>query len=69
MHLVADPINSMTPQFVDLGFSNVDSLDKGAGLWTPATRFGRPTGVARWSALDHVFGETTAVGDAVSANS
>ena len=69
MHLSADPVNSVAPKFVYLGFSTVDVLDKGAGLWTPATRVGRPMDVAHWSAPDHIFGETTAVGDAVSTKS
>ena len=53
---MADPINSMTPQFVDLGFSNVDSLDKGAGLWTPTTVVLGSADVAHWIAPDHIFG-------------
>ena len=32
MHLMVDPINSMTPKFGNLGFYTVDALDKGAGL-------------------------------------
>ena len=37
MHLTTHPINYVTPQFVDFGFSTVDALDKGDGLWTPST--------------------------------
>ena len=69
MHFATDPVNSVTPQYVYLGFSSFDVLDKVTGLWTPATRVGRPIDFSRWSAPDHIFGETTAVGDAVSANS
>ena len=69
MHLAADLVNSVTPQFVDLGLSNIDALDKVAGLWTPATRFGRPMDFSYWRSMDHIFGETTAVGDAVSTKS
>ena len=69
MHIAAYPINSVTQQFVELGLSTVDALDKGAGLWNPATRVGRPMDVDHWSVPDHIFGETTAVGDAVSAKS
>ena len=69
MHLESDPTNSMTPQLVGLGFSTIYALDKVAGLWTPATRVGSPTYVSHWSAADHIFGETTAVGDSVGANS
>ena len=32
MHLAADSVNSVILEFVDLGFSNVSSLDKGAVL-------------------------------------
>ena len=56
MHLAADPINSVTPHFVDLGFSTVDALDKGAGLWTPTTVVLGSADVAHWSAPDHIFG-------------
>ena len=59
----------MTPQFVDLEFSTVDALYKGAGLWNPATRFGSPMDVSHWSAPDHIFEKNTVVGDAVSAKS
>ena len=69
MHLVADPANNVTPQFVDLWFSTVDELDKGAGIWTPASRARRSMDVAHWRAPDHIYGENTAVGDAVSARS
>ena len=69
MHLVADPVNSVTPKFVDLWFSTADALDKGADIWTPYTRVVRPKDVSHWSAPDHIFGKTTAVGDPVSAKS
>ena len=61
MHLTVDPVNSVTPQFVDLGFSTVDALGTGASLFTPATRVGRTADVAHWSAPDHIFVETTVV--------
>ena len=32
MHLTTDPINPVTPKFVDLGFSNVDAPNKGDGI-------------------------------------
>ena len=35
MHLAIDPVNSVTPQFVDLGFSTINTLDTCAGHWTP----------------------------------
>ena len=55
IHLTEDPVNSVTPQFVDLGFYTVEALDKGAGIWTPDTIFGGPTDVSHWSALDDIF--------------
>ena len=45
MHLTTHPINYVTPQFVDFGFSTVDALDKGDGLWTPSTIVLRHTDV------------------------
>ena len=69
MHLAADPVHSMTPQFVYLRFSTIDVLYKGADLWTPGTRAGRHIYVAHWSVPDHIIGETTAVGDSVSTKS
>ena len=35
MHLAIDPVNSVTPQFVGLGFSTINALDTCAGHWTP----------------------------------
>ena len=69
MHNAVDPINYVTPQFMYLGFFTVDTLYIGAGLWTPANRVVRHTDFAHWRAPDHIFGETTVVGDAVSAKS
>ena len=39
MNLVAYPINIPAPQFMDLGLSNINPLDKISSLWTPATIF------------------------------
>ena len=66
MNLVTDPVNLVKPQFMDLGISTINTLNKDAGLWRPATRVRRSTGVSHWRAPDHVVGESTAVGDAVS---
>ena len=43
-------------------------MDKGASLWNPSSRVGRPTDVTHGSAPDHIK-KNTAVGDAVSAKS
>ena len=62
MNFTADPIQIQTPQFVDLGFSAINTLDEVSGLSTPATRIRRPIDGAYWSKPTHIFGETTAVG-------
>ena len=69
VNLAVDTINIPAPQFVYLEISTIGLLDKGTSLWTPATRVGRHTDVAHWSVLDHIFGKTTVVRDAVSAKS
>ena len=69
MNFAEDPANAPSPQFVGFGISNINALDKGASLWTPATRFLSPTDVAHWSAPDHIFWKIKAVGDSVSAKS
>ena len=69
MNLAADPVNIPAPKFVDLGISTIKSMDKGANLWTPATRFGSPTDVFHCITPDHIFGRTTEVGDTVIAKS
>ena len=38
MNLAADSVNIPAPKFVDLGFSAIDVVDKGASLWTPDIR-------------------------------
>ena len=62
---MADTVNIPEPQFIDLGLSTIDTLDKGTSLWTPATRVGRPTDVSHWSMSEHIFGKYTAVRNAV----
>ena len=34
-HLASDSVNIPAPQFVDLGLSTINSLDKGSSLWNP----------------------------------
>ena len=69
VHLAADPVQNQTPQFVNFGLSTVDALDKGAGLWTPATRFGRPMDVDHMVTEPNRDGKNRVVGDAVRENS
>ena len=66
---MADTVNIPELQFVDLGLSTINVLDKGTSRWTPTTRFGRPTDVSHWSTPNHIFGKNTVVGDAVRAKS
>ena len=69
MNLTSDPANIPAPQFVDLGLSNINALDKGASLWTPATRVGRPADVAHGSVSDLIPLKTTVVRENVSSKS
>ena len=50
------------PQFVDLGFSTINSLDEGSGISTTATRIKKPADGVYWRSPNHVFDENTAVG-------
>ena len=52
-------VNIPAPQFMHLVLSTIDTLDKGANIWIPATRVVSPTDVAHWSTPYHIFGETT----------
>ena len=67
MNLAEDPVNIPAPQFVYLGLSTINALDKGSSLCTPSTIVGKPTDGAHWRAPNHIFGETTAVGNDVIA--
>ena len=67
MNLEEYPVNPVTSQFVYLGLSTVDALDKEASLLTPATRVGISTDFSHQRAPDHIFGTTTAAGGAVNA--
>ena len=61
MNLTEDPVQTQTPQFVDLGISAINALDEGSGLSPPATRIQSPMYGDYLSAPNHIFGETTAV--------
>ena len=56
-----DLIQTHTPQFMDMGFSTINSLDESGGLNTPATRIQRSMYGSHWSAPDHVFDEEISV--------
>ena len=62
MNFTADPVQTQTPQFMDLGYWTINALDKSSGLITRAARIRRTSNGAHCSAPNHVFGETTAVG-------
>ena len=64
-----DPVNPMTLQFVDHGFSTVDTLHKGSGIWSPAYIFIRPSDVAHCNTPDNNVGKSISVEGAVSAKS
>ena len=57
-----DPVQILTPKFVDLELSTVYALDKGSVPSTPDTRIQRPKDGANWSAPNNIFGETIEVG-------
>ena len=62
MNLTADPVQTQTPQLVDLGISTIHALDKVSGISTPDIRIRRTVDVAHWSVPNHIFGQTTEVG-------
>ena len=62
MNFAGGVVQTQTPQFMDLGLSAIKAFDEISFLGTPVTRIRRPTDGSHWSAPDHVFGETIAVG-------
>ena len=56
------PVQTHTPQFVYIGLLAINALDEGSGIITPSNRIQRPMNGTHWSALNHICGETTAVG-------
>ena len=62
MNFSADPVQTQTPQFMDLGFSDINAFYESSGLSTPATRIRSPIYGAHRSAPNSVSGETMAVG-------
>ena len=69
MHLATDPINPVTSQFVDHGFSTADALNKGASIWSPATIIIRSSYVTHLSTENHDVGQIAEVEDYVGAKS
>ena len=62
MNFSADTIQTYTAQLMDMGFSAINSLDKGSVISTSAIKIIMPRDGNHWSAPNHMFGETTAVG-------
>ena len=62
VEFTADSIQTQTPQYMDLGFSTIISLDEISDLSTPDAIIRRPTYGSHWSVPDHFFDEATAVG-------
>ena len=66
MKIAADVVQTQTPQFIDLGFSTINTFDESRGLSNPATKIRMPTDISHWSVPYHVFGEATLVGISVA---
>ena len=62
MNFAADPVQTQTPQSIDLWFLTINALDEVSVLITPSTRIQRPADGAHLIASNHVVGETAAVG-------
>ena len=60
MNTTVDPVQTQTPQFVDLGLYTINALDEGSSISTPATKIRRPTDGDHRSSPNHIFSETTA---------
>ena len=54
MNLATDPVSIPLPQFVDLGLSTINTLDKGASIWTPVTTVLSPKDFTHWITPDHI---------------
>ena len=61
MNITADPVHILTPQFVDLGLSAIDALDKGIFISTPPIRIQIPVDGVHRSATNLILGESTVV--------
>ena len=60
-------VNPVAPQFVYHGFSTVEVLNKGTGIWSPATRIRRLPDFTHWILADQAAGQSAAVGESVGA--
>ena len=55
-------VQNEAAKFVDLGLLAINILNESGVLSIPATRIRRRSDGSHWTALDHIFGESTAVG-------
>ena len=62
MNFAGDVVQTQAPQFMDLGFLDINTLNEIGVIGTPAARIRRPMYGSHWSAPNHVFGEATVVG-------
>ena len=69
VNFATDTVNSMAPQFLNHWLFAVDALNKGAGVWIPATRIIGSPDINHWITADHAVGQISAVGDAVGKKS
>ena len=67
VNLVSDPVNPVAPQFVTHGFSTVDEMNKGAGIWRPTTIIRRLPNFTHLSVAGNTVGQSSDVEDAVGA--
>ena len=62
MNFADDTVQTQTPQFMDLVFSTINTLDESSGISTPAIIIQKPMNGSHWSAPNHFFGGTTELG-------
>ena len=69
VNLATYPANLVAPQFVNHGFSTVNTLNKGSRICIPATRARSLLNISHWSAEYHAVGKRAAVGNTMGAKS
>ena len=61
INFAADPVQIQTPQYMDMGFSAINTFDESSGLSPPATKIRKNVDGAHWSAHNRIFGEAKVV--------
>ena len=69
VNLTTEFINLLEPQLVNHELSDVDTLNKSAGIWSPATIIRRLPDVTHSGTADHDIVQVAAVGDSVGDKS